>query len=191
MNPKDDRSNAGDEGRDDGTEDGRKDDRPNAENEGADDQNGKDWESIWDDFNACPADRQLPPLSTASSELAKSSGLRCLIPFLTNHVSPAHRLRVLAYVIDLKNDDWRKLRKARLEARRLVRAKAKLGGDTLPPLLVPHGYRRSNDLTRALLVAAVVCAWPDEFRGKESVRHPIARKLIASGWSPPMRRRKR
>ncbi len=46
MNPKDDRSNAGDEGRDDETEDGRKDDRPNAENEGADDQGKEDWNPL-------------------------------------------------------------------------------------------------------------------------------------------------
>lgn len=93
------------------------DDRPNADGEGADDQDKADWNSRWNDLNACAAAGQLPPLSTASSELAKSNGLRCLIPFLTNHVPPAHRLRVLSYLIDLRKNNWRKLRKARLESR--------------------------------------------------------------------------
>jgi len=173
------------------------DDRPDADGEGADDHNVADWNSRWNDLNATATAGQ-PPLSTALRDRAESNGLGNLIPFLTDHIPPSHRLSVLAYVIDMSSDNWRILRKARIKARCLVKVGKKIGADTLPAMLAEYGYSRTNDFRKTLLVAAVVCAWPDEFRGKEDIRiprkkgsFPIAIKLIASGWSPPMRRRNR
>lgn len=163
------------------------DDRPDAGGDGAGDQfRESDWLPGIDP-TAFLAAVNRAPLSPALLDLAEAEGLASLCPFLAAGVPVAERWRVLRFFRDLRADGWRKLRLARREARRLLAAGKKIGGDTLPPLLAPHGYRRSNNRTRALLVAALVCAWPDEFRGRVTLRDRDAKYLIASGWRPDLR----
>jgi hypothetical protein len=171
----------------------RNDDRPDAVGEGADDQNR---ETCWlpgFETTASVAAVNRPPLSPHLRDLAEAKGLQSLCSFLAAHVAVKDRERVLCFFVELRADRWRKLHLARREARRLAAAGAKIGGDTLPPLLVPHGYRRSNNGTRALLVAALVCAWPKEFRARVTLRDRVAKLLIQSGWRPdlPTRRKGR
>jgi hypothetical protein len=144
------------------------------------------------DFTASTATVNRPPLSPLLLDLAERNGLQSLCPFLA-HLPVEDRERVLNFFRDLRAGGWRKLKIARREARRLIRAGARIGGDTLPPLLVPHGYRRSNNGTRSLLVAALACAWPEEFRGRVTLRDRAAKDLIKAGWHPdlPTRRRGR
>ncbi len=123
------------------------------------------------------------PLSPGLKARVKKKGLSDLIPFLET-VPESRRKRTLFFFEGLSREGWRKLRLAGREAGRLVAAKACIGGDTLPPLLVPHGYPRCNDFTRALLVACVVCAWPERFARWRSVKDALAEWLIASGWKP-------
>jgi len=162
------------------------DDRPDAGGEGAGDQNR---ETCWLpglDFTSSVAAVNRPPLSPCLRDLAEGNGLETLCPFLADYVAVKDRLRVLNFFLELRADGWRKLKTARGEARRLIAAKVKIGGDTLPPLLVPHGYRRSNNGTRALLVAAVACAWPEEFRGWVVLRDKNAWQLIQTRWRPDL-----
>ncbi len=164
------------------------DDRPNAAGgEGAGDQGQEDGNPLGLEFTASAAAVNRPPLSPHLRALAETKGLETLCPFLVAHVAVADRLRVLNYFVELRNDGWRKLKTARREARRLIAAGVKIGGDTLPPLLAPYRYRRSNNGTRALLVAALVCAWPEEFRGRVTLRDRTAKQLIKSGWCPDLR----
>jgi hypothetical protein len=162
------------------------DDRPDAGGEGAGDQNR---ETCWLpglDFTSSVAAVNRPPLSPCLRDLAEGNALETLCPFLTDHVAVKDQFRVLNFFLDLRADRWKKLRIARREARRLIAADARIGGDTLPPLLVPHRYRRSNNGTRALLVAALVCAWPEEFRARVTLRDRVAKLLIQSGWRPDL-----
>jgi hypothetical protein len=144
------------------------------------------------DFTSSTATVNCPPLSPLLRDLAERTGLKSLCPFLA-HLPVEDQDRVLDFFAVLRAGGWRKLKIARREARRLIRAGARIGGDTLPPLLVPHGYPRRNNITRALLVAAVVCAWPEEFRGRVTLRDRAAKDLIKTGWRPdlPTRRRGR
>jgi len=193
SNRNDRRKRTGDD-RDEGG--GRNDDRPDAGGEGAGDQGQEECNPLGLEFTADPARVNRPPLSSSLRALAEKHDLGSLCPYLATAVPVSKRLAELAFFIALRADDWRKLRTAREEGRRLLKAGVKIGGDTLPPLLVPRGYPRHNNETRALLVAAVVCAWPGEFKGRFALRAGTvsgraALDLIESGWRPevPPRRR--
>lgn len=168
------------------------DDRPNAGGEGAGDQGQEDWNPLGLDVTSSAAAVNRPPLSPLLRDLAERNGLQSLCPFLAR-LPVKDRERVLNFFRDLRADRWQILRAGRKIGQEAVRNGKRVGGDTLPSALRIKGYSIPNDRTRALLVAALVCGWPDEFRGRVTLRDRAAKDFIASGWRPdlPTRRRGR
>ena len=87
----------------------------------------------------CPVNRF--PIAPALRVLAESEKLESLCEFLTRSIVPTQQEKVLSFFIELRAGNWKKLRIARKEARRLKRAGKKIGGDTLPALLFRTAMR--------------------------------------------------
>ena len=161
------------------------DDRPNAGGEGAGDEDREfEWLPGFDStlFNASV---NYPPLSSMLRLEVETDGKHDLIPFLES-IPIKFRKEGLSFLMDLEREEYRKLYAARRFARKLLKVGNQIGSDTLPACLALAGFQRSNNFTRSLLVASLVCAWPGEFRDKVNLRHPVAIALIRSRWRPAL-----
>jgi hypothetical protein len=148
------------------------DDRPDAGGDGAGDHTRSEWESRWDDLTASSAAVNPPERFLQSlTESEKGPILTLFRRLSANHC----RLYFAAGQL----------------ARLAVKLGHPFGADTLPAAMrLLHGLEVPNDKTRSVMVAAVVCAWP-ELRGRVRLRDRVARILLQSGWRPDLPKRRR
>lgn len=144
------------------------DDRPDAGGEGAGDQNREFDLLPGFDSTSFSATVKLPDWFLLSLKESQRGPLSKLVRKLS-----AHQCELFFEAGEL--------------ARHAVKHRHPFGADTLPAAMrLLHGLEVRNDKSRSIMVAAVVCAWPDEFRGRVTLRDPDARRLIASGWRPDL-----
>jgi hypothetical protein len=148
------------------------DDRPKAGGDGAGDQGQEDGNPLGLEFTE-PSAAVNPP----------DSFLRSL--------SASERGAILTLFRRLSAADCELFHAAGDLAQFAAKQHRPFGADTLPAAMrLLHGLEVPNDKTRSVLVAAVVCAWPDLRRGVV-LRDRTARELIQTGWRPVLATRRR